>query len=102
MNLEELQRMEQEYRIDPRIRFAAMPCPPWDGYVEIKLEGDKQKSWKIHFPVTSDTRVRMQYLRDKGGNYRLALDNIKYAIKHEAITKSDFENQLRRELDQAK
>ena len=44
----------------------------------------------------------MDYLRDSGGNYVRALDNIKYAIKHEAATKLEFETQLKRQLEEAK
>lgn len=102
--LDDVIRSNTDYKFDPRIIFAATPTP-WDGSVGLKLEGDKQKSWKIHFPqasVSALMRDKMQYLRDNGGNYVRALDNVKYSVKHDAATKSDFENELRKQLSEAK
>ncbi len=82
--------------------------------LEMKYEGQKEKSWKVYFPVTGDIpgatstgmfnglRDKVQYLRDNYGNYMQALKNLKYAVKHEAVTKSDFEHQLKTELNKAK
>jgi hypothetical protein len=95
-------------------------CSP-DGYrVELRNDGEKEKSWKIKFPVTSDwavpsgtvwrpsitilpgLREKVSYLRQNYGNYVQAMKNLKYAVKHEAVAKSEFESQLRNELSKAK
>src|SRR5262249_30302273 len=93
-------RVLQDYRIDRRIQFSCTPRP-WDGTVELRFEGERQKSWKIYLPVSYYLRESMDFLRDNGGNYAAALDRLKYSIKHEAATKADFENQLISELSKA-
>jgi tetratricopeptide (TPR) repeat protein len=96
--------------IDPRIARVLVPRVAFPPVVPMKLEGDKEKSWRIDFPVTQANpaigypgmREQVEYLRANYGNYVRALDNLKYAIKHEAATKADFEMNLRRELSSAK
>jgi hypothetical protein len=102
---EGLQFEKREYwgNIDRRIIRSLVPeSPPWTGVVEIKNDGAKDKGWKIYFPVTPDLQARADYLKQNYGNYLRALENIKYAIKHEAATKADFETQLRKQLEEAK
>jgi hypothetical protein len=70
--------------------------------VELKYEGEKEKAWKIHFPVTDVLRAKADYLKQNYGNYTRGLESIKYAIKHEAAAKADFEGQLKSELQKAK
>ena len=53
------------------------------------------------FPATNLSDF-VDYLKQNYGNYVRALDNIKYSIKHDAATKSDFENQLHKEIREAK
>jgi hypothetical protein len=99
------------WRLDSRILLSLVPVDGNDiplvllGYkwtVPLRNEGEKEKAWKIHFAVTTRLRDSVTYLKDNYGNYARALDNIKYAIKHEAATKADFENQLKKELEEAK
>jgi hypothetical protein len=87
-----------EYQMDPRIIWSLVPNF-WDGTVELRKERD---GWKILIPTTPFLREKIQYLRDNGGNYVRAMDNLKYSIKHEAATKLDFEQNLRKQLDEAK
>jgi hypothetical protein len=97
-------------------------CTPGLGghWVELRNEGEKEKSWKVYFPVTSDIPVvtgtavrpglsvlpglrdKVDYVRKNYGNYVQAMKNLKYAVKHEAVAKSEFESQLRNELSKAK
>jgi len=70
--------------------------------VELRYEGEKDKAWKIHFPVTDVLRTRADYLRQNYGNYTRGLESVKYAIKHEAAAKADIEGQLKSELQKAK
>lgn len=87
-----------EYQMDKRIIWSLVPNF-WDGTVELRKEKD---GWKILIPTTPFLREKILYLRDNGGNYVRAMDNLKYAVKHEAATKVDFEQQLRKQLDEAK
>ncbi len=91
----------QNWNFDERILLSLVPIGAV-GAVPVKLEGEKEKAWKIHFPVTPRLRESVDYLKENAGNYARALDNLKYAIKHEAATKEDFENQLRTQLEKAK
>lgn len=90
------------FNVEDSILLSLVPIP-WDGTVALKYEGnDKEKAWKIHFPVTPELRTKVDYLKQNYGNYVRALENIKYSIKHDAATKSDFENQLQKQLSDAK
>jgi hypothetical protein len=91
-----------EKRINTDGRIFNSLVPDSNDPVELKLEGEKDKAWKIHFPVTPGLREKVDYLKDNAGNFTLALENVKYGVKHEASTKVDFENQLRSELEKAK
>jgi hypothetical protein len=70
--------------------------------IKIKNHGEKDKSWKIEIPTDSILSEKVDYLCRNYGNFMRACDNLKYSVKHDAATKSDFENQLRTELDKAK
>jgi hypothetical protein len=106
-----------EGMVDPRIQRVLVPRVDFPPVVPMKHEGEKEKSWKIDFPVTAafvwvrpglspinypGMREQVEYLRANYGNYVRALENLKYRIKHEAATKLDFENDLRKELHDAK
>lgn len=92
----------QIWKVDLRILRSLVP-DPWDGTVEIKQDGNaKDQGWRIYFPVSAVFRSKADYLKQNYGNYMRALDNIKYSIKHDAATKSDFERQLQKELEDAK
>jgi hypothetical protein len=91
------------WNADPRILLALVPeyfIPA--AQVDLVYDGEKEKSWKLNFPVTSALREKVAYLKDNHGNYVQAMNNLKYAVKHEAATKGDFENQLRTEISKAK
>jgi hypothetical protein len=82
--------------------------------VQLKAEGDKEKVWKIDFPVTvafalklptgevhyPGTRDSVDFLEKKGPSYAEALDNLKASLKKDPETKSNFESELRRELNE--
>jgi hypothetical protein len=99
------------WQTDQRIMLSLMPLHEnavplvLTGYkwtVPLRYEGEKEKAWKVHFDVPTRLRDSVSYLKANYGNYVRALENLKYAIKHEAATKDDFENQLRTELEKAK
>jgi hypothetical protein len=117
------------YDYDSKIERSLLPpdvmvnsCTPELGghWVELRNEGEKEKSWKVYFPVTGDIPVvtgtfvrpglsvlpglrdKVSYMRQNYGNYVQAMKNLKYAVKHEAVAKSEFESQLRSELSKAK
>lgn len=96
-------QFSDNWQVDPKIFMALFPKPLWNGRVELKLEGDgKEKGWKIHMPVSPQLRESVSTLKTSAGNYVRGLENLKYAIKHEAATKADMENQLRKQLEEAK
>jgi hypothetical protein len=73
------------------------------GLVGLKEEGnDKDKGWKIYFPMWDDTRQKVDYLKQNYGNYCRALDNVSSSLKHDASTKADFETELSKQLNDAK
>jgi hypothetical protein len=88
---------------DPKITMAFVPLgPAWDGIVGLKEEGnDKETGWKIFVPLL-DVRQKVDYLKQNGGNYVRGLENVKYAIKHDAAAKSDFERELVKQITEAK
>jgi hypothetical protein len=90
--------------MDQRIFLALVPLGlKWDGLVGLKEEGnDKEKGWKIYFPMTPDVREKVDYLKSNYGNYTQALSNIKYSIKHDAAGKTEFEGELAKQLNNAK
>jgi hypothetical protein len=76
----------------------------WNGKVNLRDDG---AGWKIDFELND---AQLQYLREskikklraEGGNYVRALDNLKYSIKHDSDTKVNVENNLKRQLEEAK
>jgi hypothetical protein len=108
MNREDVSDMQNYLRsCDARILYSLVPLPL--GMIQlpvvVKYEGTAKKSWKIYVPeqlVNAAFREKVQYLRDNGGNYVRAMDNVKYSIKHEAATKMEFEGELRKQLSEAK
>jgi hypothetical protein len=79
------------------------PGTPWDRIVALKEEGnDKEKGWKIHFPLTQNVKDNVDYLKQNYGNYVQALKNVKYAIKHDAASKNEYETELSKYLTEAK
>jgi hypothetical protein len=71
----------------------------WDGVVALKEEGnEKDKGWKIHFPLTDDVRQKVDYLKKSYGNYVQGLKNVKYAVKRDAASKNEFETELSKQL----
>jgi hypothetical protein len=82
--------------------------------VQVKPGGDKEKVWKIDFPVTSAYSVKLpngdvpypgmpesvDFLQKNGGKYAEALDGLKGSLKKDAETRSNFENELRKELNE--
>lgn len=88
---------DSSWKVNPKIMLALVPVG-YDGPVELKLEGEKEKSWRIDFPVTSHIRATVPYLIDNYGNYVQVMKNLKYSIKHDAATKEQFENELKTEL----
>jgi hypothetical protein len=68
----------------------------------LKHAGEKDKAWKVEFPVTPNLAEKVDYLVQNYGNYMRALENLKYSVKHDAATKADFEADLRQEIDKAK
>jgi hypothetical protein len=92
---------------EPRIFLSLVPnLENWTkltGIVGLKESGnEQQKGWKIYFPMWDDTRSKIDYLKQNYGNYIRGLDNVKYAIKHDAASKSDFEGELSKQLMEAK
>jgi hypothetical protein len=95
--------------LDDRIILALVPLN-FVGQVELRNEGETEKSWKVYIPIDEDrpdlrrpgVRSKVSYLKDNFGNYKQALENLSYAVKHEAETKGDFENHLANELSKAK
>jgi hypothetical protein len=87
-------------RVGEKICLALVPAGrKWDGLVAIKNVGtDKEKNWKIFLPLTADLPKKADYLRVNYGNYAQALKNVKYAVKHDAATKTSFEADLSKEL----
>jgi hypothetical protein len=70
--------------------------------VELKQEGDgDNKYWRIYFPVSADLRTAVDQLKDKGMNYKKALDKVKFEIKRDAATKVDLEKRLKEEMEDA-
>jgi hypothetical protein len=75
----------------------------WDGIVALKEEGNgKDKGWKIHFPLTPDVKLKVDYMKASYGNYVQAIKNVKYAIKHDAASKNEFESELTKYLTESK
>jgi hypothetical protein len=82
--------------------------------VQVKSEGDKEKVWKIDFPVTSGFMLKVpgrdvpypgmpasvDFLQKNGSKYAEALDGLKNSLKKDAETRSNFENELRKELNE--
>jgi hypothetical protein len=93
-------RPQKTYDVDPRIFLSFVP-DTIDAVV-LKAEGDKDKVWKIDFPVTTYLRDKVDYLKDNYGNYARALDNLKDAASRDSAAKADFESQLSTELHKAK
>jgi hypothetical protein len=87
-----------------KIFMTLVPDPShWNGVVGLKKEGnEKGESWKIYFPMTTDIREKVDYLKANAGNYAQALKNVKYAIKHDAASKNEFEGELSKQLLDAK
>jgi hypothetical protein len=70
--------------------------------VELKSDGNKDRGWRIYFPQSPVLHEKVTYLAEYYGNYKRAMENLKYSIKHDAATKESFENDLRKELNAAK
>jgi hypothetical protein len=87
-----------------KIFLTLVPDPShWNGVVGLKKEGnEKSESWKIYLPMTPDLREKVDYLKQYGGNYVRALDNVKYSVKHDSATKNEFEGELSKQLLDAK
>ncbi len=93
--------------MEPKIFLSLVPgtmtTPRWDGIVALKESGnDKEKGWKIIFPLFTDVPLKVDYLKQNYGNYTQALKNIKQGVKNDAATKSTFEADLSKELVGAK
>ena len=71
--------------------------------MELRKEGPKsdEKAWRIYVPVSGNMRIGVQRLVDKHKTYVKALEKVKYAVVHEAMSKADFEERLRQELETA-
>jgi hypothetical protein len=75
--------------------------------VRLKSEGEKEKVWKIDFPVTAANadvnypgmRESVEFLQKNGANYAEALDNLKDSLKKDAETKSNIDSELRKQLN---
>jgi hypothetical protein len=94
---------QMEQKIFLSLVPGTMTKPVWDGIVALKESGnDKEKGWKIHFPLFTDVSPKVDYLKQNFGNYTQALKNVKYGVKHDAATKSSFEADLSKELVGAK
>ena len=91
----------ETWNVDARI-FRSLVPSDWNGAVELRYEGSSEKGWKIYFPVSAALRAKVDYLKQNYGNYLRGLENLKYSVKHDAATKSQFEQQLRTELESAK
>jgi hypothetical protein len=89
---------------EPKIFLSLVPIGvAWDGIVALKEEGnEKEKGWKIYFPLTTDIPPKVDYLTHNYGNYVQALKNVKYAIKHDAASKNEFESELSKYLLESK
>jgi hypothetical protein len=89
---------------EPKIFLTLVPVGvQWDGIIALKEEGnEKEKGWKIHFPLTNDVKLKVDYLKQNYGNYLQALKNVKYGIKHDAASKNEFESELSKQLIDAK
>jgi hypothetical protein len=89
--------------VDPKIKMAFVPFEEkWDGLVGLREEGnDKETAWRIFIPLL-DVRQKVDYLKQNWGNYTRGLENVKYAIKHDAAAKSDFERELVKQIEDAK
>jgi hypothetical protein len=95
----------------PRIQDVARALVLREVLMEVRLvsEGDKEKVWKIDFPVTSGNtdinypgmRPSVEFLQKNGAAYAEVLDNLKDSLKKDAETKSNFESELRKELNDA-
>jgi hypothetical protein len=91
---------QKTYDVDPRIFLSLLP--DLSSEFLLKADGDKDKVWKIDFPVTTSLRDKVDYLKDNYGNYARALDNLKDAASRDSAAKADFESQLSTELHKAK
>jgi hypothetical protein len=89
--------------VDQKIFMSLVPVAKnWDGIVGLKEDGnEKETSWKIFIPLL-DVREKVDYLKQNYGNYVRGLENVKYAVKHDAATKEDFERELVKQIDAAK
>jgi hypothetical protein len=89
--------------VDSKIKMAFIPnADKWDGLVGLREEGnDKETAWKIFIPLL-DVRQKVDYLKQNAGNFTVALDHVKYSVKHDAATKEGFEGELVKELNAAK
>jgi hypothetical protein len=90
----------ENWKVDTQLMRALFrDLPP---QVELKQEGDgDDKHWRILFPVTAGLRTAVDHLKDKGMDYKKALEKVKLSIKRDAATKADLEKELRTEMEAA-
>jgi hypothetical protein len=80
--------------------FRAMAKFPQQTPVELKPEGpSKEKAWRIYLPLTDQTRYSVNRLNERYKTYVKALEKVKYDVQHEPMSKADFEERVRTELD---
>lgn len=86
--------------VEEKIFLSLVPVGlKWDGWVALKESGSgKDKSWKILFPKTSDIEPKVDYLTHNYLNYVQALKKVRHVIRHDAVTKKEFEANLSKEL----
>ncbi len=94
-----------DWQVERRMFRSLVPYKmiPVIGTVELRKEGDGDKAqWKIFLPVTPDLRLSVDYLADKGSNYKQAINRVKEDLKNDATTKESLERALRQALEESK
>jgi hypothetical protein len=75
---------------------------PLAAQVQMKLEGTKDKAWRIDIPIdNSPIRQQVDRLTAKYQTYVKALEKLKYQVNNEPMSKADFENNVKIELETA-
>lgn len=98
-------RDENRWAPDNRIYTSLLPIVINELTWTVPLAKDKDGFWRVEFPVQVNERHlrdTVEYLRKNGTNYRNALNNLKNDVKNDAPTKENFENSLRKYLQESK
>jgi hypothetical protein len=68
---------------------------------DLLLVGEKDKAWRLSIAVPAQMRAQVDRLNRKYKDYVLVIDKMKLAVRNDPMTKHDFEDKLKQELERA-